>query len=195
MSDTDRPILQVIVGSTRPGRAGLPVGRWICGRAREHGGFDVELVDLAEVGLPLFDEPHHPRLKRYTHEHTRRWSATVDRADAFVFVVPEYNHSINAATKNAIDHLNSEWAHKPAGLVSYGGVAGGTRAVTALEPVLNALRMTPLPGVIVPFVAQFVHGEGDERTFEPNDEIAAGAKAMLDELARVAPALRSLRAG
>lgn len=195
MADTDRPVLQVIVGSTRPGRVGLPVGRWIAGQGSAHGGFDVELVDLAEVALPLFDEPNHPRLQQYTQEHTKRWSATVGRADAFVFVVPEYNHSINAATKNAIDHLSLEWAHKPAGLVSYGGVAGGTRAVTALEPVLNALRMTPLPGVIVPFVTQFLHGDGEDRTFEPNDEIAAGAKAMLEELARVAPALRTLRAG
>ncbi|RZT83274.1 NAD(P)H-dependent FMN reductase [Pseudonocardia sediminis] len=192
---SDRPVLQVIIGSTRPGRVGLPLGRWISGAAQEHGAFDVELVDLAEVALPLFDEPHHPRLQQYTHEHTKRWAATVDRADAFVFVVPEYNHSVNAATKNAIDHLSLEWAHKPVGLASYGGVAGGTRATTALEPVLAALRMTRLPGVIVPFAKQFVRGEGDDRTFEPNDEITAGAKAMLDELARVAPVLRTLRAG
>lgn len=195
MTDPDRQTLQVIIGSTRPGRVGLPVGRWVTDRATEHGAFDVELIDLAEVALPVFDEPHHPRLRQYTQEHTRRWSATVDRADAFVFVIPEYNHGVNAATKNAIDHLCLEWAYKPVGLVSYGGVAGGTRAVQALEPTLTALRMTPLPqGVIVPFVWQYVHGDGDDRRFEPSDEVAGGAKAMLDELSRVAPVLGTLRA-
>lgn len=194
MPDTDIPVLQVIVGSTRPGRAGLPVARWVLKRAEKHGGFAVELLDLAEIGLPILDEPHHPRLRRYLHQHTKSWSATVDRADAFVFVVPEYNHGVNAATKNAIDYLMHEWAHKPVGLVSYGGVAGGTRAVQALKPTLSVLRMVPLTeSVIIPFVANFLVGEGEDRGFKPSTEIEDGATAMLDELARTAPVFARLR--
>lgn len=196
MADPDKPTLHVIAGSTRPGRAGIAVARWIAEHAEKHDAFTVELVDLAEVALPLFDEPHHPRLRRYTHEHTERWSATVERADAFVFVVPEYNHGVNAATKNAIDYLVHEWAHKPAGLVSYGGVAGGTRAVQSLKPTLSALKMLPLTeSVIIPFVTAFLDGEGESRRFTPNSEIEEGATTMLDALARTSPVLRGLRHG
>jgi NAD(P)H-dependent FMN reductase len=186
-----QPTLQIIVASTRPGRIGLPIGRWVADAAAAHGGFDVELVDLAEVGLPLFDEPHHPRLGDYAHGHTKAWSATVRRADAFVFVTPEYNHSFNAALKNAIDYLFHEWAHKPVGFVSYGGVAGGTRAVQMLKPVVAALKMMPLvEGVQLPFVHRSI---GEDGTFEPAEPVGAAATAMLDELARSVGVLRSSR--
>ncbi len=85
------PLLQVIVASTRPGRVGRTVAEWFAAEAEGHAGFDVELVDLAEVDLPLFDEPKHPRLQQYEHDHTRRWSDTISRGDAFAFVMPEYN--------------------------------------------------------------------------------------------------------
>ena len=186
-----RPVLQIISASTRAGRKGIAVARWFQRVAEQHGGFDVELVDLADVALPLFDEPDHPRLQRYTHQHTRDWSATVARADAFVFVTPEYNHSYPAALKNALDHLSAEWADKAAALVSYGGVSAGLRAATALKPVLSALRMVPVvEAATIPFVQQFLTQDGE---FAPTAEVEAGAKAMLDELARVTPALRSLR--
>ncbi len=187
-----RPVLQVVAGSTRPGRKGIAVARWVQRLAEEHGGFDVELVDLAEVGLPVFDEPHHPRLQQYTHQHTRDWSATVSRADAFVFVTPEYNHSFPAALKNALDYLNAEWADKAAALVSYGGVSAGLRAATALKPVLSALRMVPVTeAATIPFFQQFL---GDDDEFVPNAELEAGGKAMLDALVRLTGALRPLRA-
>jgi NAD(P)H-dependent FMN reductase len=184
------PTLQIIIASTRQGRVGLPVGRWIAERAAAHGAFDVDVVDLAEVDLPLMDEPNHPRLRQYTHEHTWEWSARVDRADAFVLVTPEYNHSFPAPLKNALDHLHHEWAYKPVGIVSYGGVAAGTRAKEALEPVLGALRMSAVvESVNIPFVAQFIE-DGELR---PNDVMEAAADALLDELARVEAALRPLR--
>ncbi len=187
-----RPVLQVVAASTRPGRKGIAIARWVEETARAHGGFDVELVDLAEVGLPLFDEPNHPRLGQYVHQATRDWSATVTRGDAFVFVTPEYNHSYPASLKNALDHLHAEWADKAAGLVSYGGVSAGLRAATALKPVLAALRVHPVPeAVSIPFFPQFL---GDDGVFTANAELEAGAKAMLDELLRVTGALRSLRA-
>jgi NAD(P)H-dependent FMN reductase len=186
-----RPVLQVIAASTRPGRRGIAVARWLQQLAERHGGFEVELVDLAEVGLPLFDEPRHPRLQQYAHQHTRDWSTTVSRADAFVFVTPEYNHSFPAALKNALDFLSMEWADKPVGLASYGGVSAGLRAATALKPVLAALRMVPVvEAVSIPFFAEHITADDE---FVPTAQIEAGGKAMLDELMRLATVLRDLR--
>ena len=182
--------LGIIVASTRPGRRGRGIAEAIHARAVEHGAFDVEILDLAEIDLPFLDEPHEATEGIYVHEHTREWSRRVDALDAFVFVMPEYNHSYNAPLKNAIDYLNREWAHKPVGLVSYGGVSGGLRAVQALKPVLSSLRMTPVvDAVTVPMVRTMMNGE----TFEPTDIVATSAKVMLDELVRYATALAGLR--
>ncbi len=183
------PQLSVVIASTRPGRVGDRFGHWFAEQARRHRGFEVDVVDLAEVGLPFFDEPRHPRLAQYVHEHTRRWSATVARADAFVLVTPEYNHGYNAVLKNAIDFLHHEWADKAVGFVSYGGVASGTRAVQALKPVLLSVRMVPVvEAVNVPFVQQFLRPDG---TVEANDVMVSAADAMLDELLRVTGRLRA----
>jgi NAD(P)H-dependent FMN reductase len=185
------PKLLVVIASTRPGRAGLPVARWFVPRAAAHGAFEVELADLAELALPFVDEPHHPRLGRYVHDHTRRWSAMAAAADAFAFVMPEYNHGMTAPLKNAIDFLNAEWRHKPVGFVSYGGVSGGTRAVQQVKQVVAAVKMMPLvEAVSIPFVAQRIDDDGRLRAGEP---LELAATAMLDELARTEAALRSLR--
>ena len=137
--------LEIIIASTRPNRVGLPVGLWIEEQALTHGGFDeVEVVDLAEVNLPFMNEPNHPRLRQYTHQHTKDWSAKINEADALVFVMPEYNFGYNAELKNAIDYLNAEWHYKAVGLVSYGGVSAGTRAAQMIKQVVTTLRMTPL---------------------------------------------------
>jgi NAD(P)H-dependent FMN reductase len=181
--------LEIIVASTRPGRVGPVVGRW----AKAHGGFDeVEVVDLAAVGLPFMNEPHHPRLGQYTHQHTRDWSAKVAEADAFVFVMPEYNYGYNAELKNAIDYLHTEWQYKAVGLVSYGGVAGGTRAAQMIKQVVTTLKMTPVyESVPIPFVHQLID---EEEGLIANDIMTASAKAMFDELTRVSAVLRPLRA-
>jgi NAD(P)H-dependent FMN reductase len=184
------PVLHILIASTRPGRVGPAIANWVHQRAQSHGHFDIELIDLADVGLPLLDEPHHPKLGNYVHEATQRWSETVNRADAFVFVMPEYNHSFNAALKNALDHLFSEWRDKPVAFVSYGGISGGLRAVAALKPVVAALRMVPvLEGVALPF-AQALINDG---TFAANSNHDLGAQVMLDELARMASILNPSR--
>ena len=184
------PTLTVIVGSTRPGRAGLPIAQWFAEHAKQHGGFDVEVADLAEIRLPLFDEPNHPRLRRYVHQHTKNWSARIDRSDALVMVTPEYNYGYPAALKNAIDYLHEEWQYKPVGFVSYGGVAAGTRAVQQLKQVVTTLKMVPVvESVNIPFHAQLlVDGRVDA-----NETMEQAAVAMLDELARLEGALRPLR--
>jgi NAD(P)H-dependent FMN reductase len=186
-----KPVLQIIIASTRPGRVGLPVARWFHSVALQHPDFEVELVDLAEVGLPFFDEPNHPRLQQYVHQHTLDWSATIGRGDAFVFVTPEYNHGFNAVLKNAIDFLHHEWQNKPAGCVSYGGVAAGTRAVQLLKPVLAAVKLFPTSGSVnIPIVPQFIDDDG---VFSPNDVLSAAADAMLIELEVMSRVLQPLR--
>jgi NAD(P)H-dependent FMN reductase len=178
-----RPVLLIVVASTRPGRIGIHFARWFEQQALDHAGFDVRFADLAEVNLPFFDEPKHPRFGQYEHQHTKDWSATVGSADAVVLVTPEYNHGYNAVLKNAIDYLHNEWADTPIGFVSYGGVASGTRAVQQLKQVFAALRtVTVVEAVNIPFAPQFL-GEGG--VVNANDIMLSSAKAMLDELARV----------
>jgi len=185
------PNLAIIIGSTRPGRAGAAIAQWFAARAKDHGGFDVTVVDLAEVDLPLLDEPNHPRLRQYTRQHTKDWSAIIDAAEAFVFVTPEYNYGYPAALKNAIDYLHHEWQHKPAGFVSYGGVAAGTRAVQQLKQVVTTLRMLPVfDSVNIPFHTQFLDSDG---VLRPNEVMEKAAGTMLDELVRTEAALRPLR--
>jgi NAD(P)H-dependent FMN reductase len=186
------PSLLIVIASTRPGRVGLPVARWFEQRARARDDLAVSVADLAEWNLPFLDEPNHPKLGRYTKGHTRRWSAEVDAADAFVFVMPEYNHGFNAPLKNAIDYLFAEWRHKPAGFVSYGGVAGGMRAVQQLKPVLVSLDMLPVnDAVVIPFVKNHL---GEDGEFVPNEVLEQSAELLLSELAPAAEAMRALRA-
>lgn len=187
-----RPNLHVIVVSTRPGRQGGRVAAWFEEVARSHGAFAVELVDLAAVALPLFDEPRHPRLRQYEHAHTRAWSAVVDRADAYVFVTPEYNHGPPPSLLNALDFVVHEWAYKPAAFVSYGGVSAGLRGVQATKPVLTSLKVMPIPeAVSLPFFTTHVDGETGD--FRPGEVQAQAATVMLDELLRWTRALRPLR--
>jgi NAD(P)H-dependent FMN reductase len=189
--EVTKPTLQIIIASTRPGRVGPSVASWFYDRAVKTGSFEVELIDLAEVNLPMFDEPKHPRFGEYVHQHTKDWSATIKRGDAYVFVVPEYNYGFNAAIKNAIDYLNQEWQYKPLGFVSYGGVAAGTRAVQMLKQVVSALKMVPMADAVhIPFVAQFLD---EQRELQPNDIMETSATALLAELARWTAAVGQLR--
>ncbi|WP_392544242.1 NADPH-dependent FMN reductase [Oryzobacter telluris] len=186
-----RPSLQVVVGSTRPRRAGSSVATWFLEAARGHGAFDVGVQDLAEWDLPMLDEPELPVLGGYQHDHTRRWAEVVARADAFVLVTPEYNHGYSAPLKNALDSVYAEWNDKPVGFVSYGGVSAGTRATGQLKEVVTALRMHPShPAVNIPFVARHID---DARVFEPNPQLETAARLMLDELLVLHTHLEPLR--
>ncbi|MFC4224687.1 NADPH-dependent FMN reductase [Lysinibacter cavernae] len=187
----DTPLLQVIIGSTRPGRVGASVADWFADAARADGQFAIEVVDLAEVGLPLLDEPHHPRLQQYTKEHTKRWSETIRRGDAFVFVIPEYNYSLNAATKNAIDFLFHEWSNKALGIVSYGGISGGLRSAQVLKQVASSVRLIAGPDtVIIPWVATLRDEQG---VFHPTDHIVRATTTLLADLRSLTDALASRR--
>jgi NAD(P)H-dependent FMN reductase len=185
------PKLYVVAVSTRPGRAGFPLAQWATERAKVHAGFDVELVDLKEENLPMFDEPRHPRLRQYEHEHTKRWSAKIEAADAFVFVTPEYNHGTPPSLTNALIYLVHEWAHKPVSFVSYGGPAGGTRAVQMVKPMLVALKMVPLmESVMVP---TFTHHIDDQSVFRASELQESHAHAMLEALLKWTQTLAAMR--
>jgi NAD(P)H-dependent FMN reductase len=130
------------------------VGRWVEAEAKRHAGFtNIELVDLAVWNLPFMNEPHHPRLGQYVHQHTRDWSTKIAETDAFVFAMPEYNFGYNAPLKNAIDYLHTEWLYKPVGFASYGGVSAGTRAVQMIKQIVTAVKMVAVyEAVSIPFV-------------------------------------------
>jgi NAD(P)H-dependent FMN reductase len=183
--------LNIIVGSTRPGRAGPAIAPWLTEAARDHGLFDVALVDLADFHLPLLDEAAHPMAQQYVHEHTKRWSASVASADAFVFLTPEYDYFAPAALVNAIQVLMREWFYKPAGVVSYGGISGGLRSAQVLRQLLGNVNVHALPQVVpVPMFAQFI---GDDGAFRPTEPMKGGVKAMLDELHTWATPLKTMR--
>ncbi len=186
------PTLHIIIASTRPGRLGPSVARWFHRFATEHGGFDAKLVDLADFELPVFDESNHPMMQQYEHEHTRRWSASVDAADAYVFVMPEYNFNPPPAFVNALDYLHKEWNYKPAGFVNYSiGPTGGIRAGQAAKLLVTTMKMMPmLEGVMVPLVNNLIDEDG---VFHSNELIDNSAQTLLDELLRWACGLNAIR--
>lgn len=182
--------LHVVIASTRPGRVGKTVADWFINQIPADLGFDVEVVDLAEVGLPLLDEPHHPAEQNYVHEHTRRWSASVTAGDAFVLVMPEYNVGFTAPLKNALDYLYTEWNHKPVGFVSYGMTSAGLRAVEMIKPVLVSLKMVPVhDAVSIPLRLRLDTDGG----LHPDDIMNGAALDLLTELWSMAELLAPLR--
>src|SRR5690606_471480 len=133
--------LQVVVCSTRPGRLGPVIAQWFQGYAQAHGSFEASLVDIADFNLPVYDEPVHPVQRKYEHEHTKRWSASVEQADAYAFVTPEYNYGPPPSFVNALNYVYKEWNYKPCGFVSYGGLSGGLRAVQQEKLLVTTLKM------------------------------------------------------
>ncbi|UES52354.1 NADPH-dependent FMN reductase [Roseibium aggregatum] len=183
--------LKIISGSTRPGRVGPTIAKWATSAAEAHGGFEVESIDLADINLPLLDEPAHPAAQQYTHDHTKRWSSIVADADAFLFLTPEYDYFTPASLVNAVQVLYREWNYKPAGIISYGGISGGLRASQTLRELLGNVNVMALPQVVpVPFFPEFIN---DESVFTPNDKMSEGATQLLGELTKWATALKTMR--
>jgi NAD(P)H-dependent FMN reductase len=183
--------LTIVLASVREGRVGEAIAQWFVARAKEHGKFDVELADLKVLNRPILSEPDHPRLKKYIHESTKRWSAIVGGADAFVFVTPEYNYTMPPALVNALDTVYHEWTYKPVGFVSYGGVSGGIRSVQTGKLMVTGFKMMPMvEAVNIPFFSQLM----ENGAFKSNELHDKAVPVMLDELLRWANALKTLRA-
>ena len=182
----------VLVCSTRPGALGPAIGAWLTEtltpRAAELGA-ELVPVALGDLGLPFLDEEEHPSTGRYRHDHTLRWSALADAADGFVVVTPEYNYGMPATLKNALDYLGGEWAWKPVGFVSYGHTSAGTRAVQHAKQVASTLRLVPLGAT----VAMRINDATEDGRVRPDAGLEAAAAGVLDELVRLAHALRPMR--
>lgn len=182
--------LKIITSTVRPGRKGPIVTEWIAKKARQLEIFRVEVLDLKEINLPLMDEPHHPRMKKYEQEHTKLWSAKIEEADAFIFVTGEYDHNYPAPLRNALEFLFSEWGYKAAGIVSYGGVSAGTRAAKSLGGDLTSFKVVPLTeGVNLPFFTDFIK----EGMLVPNEILDKAADTMLRELVRWTKGMKGIR--
>jgi NAD(P)H-dependent FMN reductase len=181
--------IAIILGSTRPQRNGEAVARWVHQLAQKRGDAQYELIDLAEVNLPLLDEPVPPAYHKYSRPHTKAWSERIAGYDGFVFVTAEYNHGIPAALKNAIDYLFTEWNDKAAGFVSYGS-AGGVRAVEHLRGVMGEIMVADVrQQVQLSLATDF---ENYSR-FKPDPRHEKSLATMLDQLLAWAGALRGLR--
>ncbi len=185
-----KPKLMIVVGSVREGRIAEPIANWVRDAATADGRFDIDLVDLKELALPMMAEPNHPRARKYTKQHTIDWSQRVEAADAFIFAFPEYNHSYSPAIKNALDYLALEWDRKPVGFVNWGGNSGGTRAQAALRPVVTALGMVMTHGLIE---INFAGTQLTDGVFTPNEQQSTVLQLILDELLQLDETLRPLR--
>ncbi|GAA1960264.1 NAD(P)H-dependent oxidoreductase [Catenulispora subtropica] len=180
------PRLLIITSTTRPGRAGTDIAAWARDLAHAHGAFDVEVADLAEIDLPFLDEPEHAGSGVYAHDHTRAWSAIVDRADAFLILTAEYNRGITAPLKNAMDYLYREWNDKPVGFLAYGMSSSGLRAAEMASQIAVALAMVPVG--VVPLSLRQLRDTG----LAPHHEDSL--RELLDGLARYSGVLAALRA-
>jgi NAD(P)H-dependent FMN reductase len=179
----------IILGSTRPGRNGEAVGRWIHEITKKRNDASFELVDIKDFNLPLLDEPIPPSMGQYTKEYTKIWSAKVASFDAYVFVTAEYNHGIPGALKNAIDFLFKEWNNKVAGFVSYGS-AGGVRAVEQLRLVMAELKVATVRSQVQ--LSLFTDFE-NFTTFKPSSFHEKSVNTMLDEVIAWGSALKAFR--
>lgn len=181
--------IAIIVGTTRPERVGGAVARWVHEKARQREDASFELVDLRDANLPLLDEPVPPSMGQYSKPHTKAWARTVSSFDAFVFVTGEYNHSIPAALKNAIDFLYAEWNNKAAGFVSYGS-AGGARAVEQLRLALSEVQIAHVRNQVM--FSLFSDFE-NFKDFKPHSRHEESLKEMLDQVVAWGSAFKRLR--
>jgi len=180
----------IILGSTRPGRRGDQVARWVLEQAEGRDGVTYELVDLADFALPHLDEAMPPSMGQYSNDHTKAWSEAIARFDGYIFVTPEYNHSTSGALKNAIDYLYNEWTNKAAGFVSYGFASNGTRAVEHLRLIVGELQIADVRQQVgVSIATDFENYE----TLKPMPHLEPGLATMFDQVEAWSGALRTVR--
>jgi NAD(P)H-dependent FMN reductase len=177
------------LGSTRPGRVGEAVAKWVHALAQKKGGAEYELVDIKDFNLPLLDESVPPSMGQYEKPHTKAWAAKIASFDAFVFVTPEYNHGTSGALKNALDFVYKEWNNKAAAFVSYGS-AGGARAVEQLRLVMAELQIADVRAQVM--LSLFTDFE-NFTTFKPDPRHEGEVDTMLDQLLAWGKALKTLR--
>ena len=179
----------IILGSTRPGRNGEQVAKWVYDVASRRDDAEFELVDLLDYPLPHLDEPLPPSFGNYRNEHTKQWASKIASMDGFVIVTPEYNHGPSGVLKNALDYLYAEWNNKAVGFVSY-GAAGGVRAVEHLRLVAGELQMADVrQQVALSLLTDFENFS----VLRAGEYSLAALNTMLDQLVAWTNALAPLR--
>ena len=181
--------IAIIIGSTRPGRNGEAVAKWVYEIAQKRTDAEFELVDIKDFNLPLLDEPMPPIMGQYSKPHTKTWAAKIGSFDGYVFVTPEYNHGVPGALKNAIDFLFREWNDKAAGFVSYGG-AGGVRGVEQLRLVLAEVQIATVRNQVL--LSMFTDFENFS-VFKPVSQHEKSVNAMFDQVIAWGGALKTVR--
>ena len=181
----------IILGSTRPGRNGEAVAKWVYDVASRRSDAEFELIDLLDYKPPHLDEAVPPSRGQYANDHTKQWAAKIAEFDAYIFVTPEYNHSTSGALKNAIDFLYAEWNNKAAGFVSY-GAAGGTRAVEHLRLIAGELQIADVRAQLA--LSLFTDFENFS-VFKPGPQHEATLTTVLDQTVTWGKALETVRKG
>jgi len=182
MPKTHQPLpkILVITGSVRPKRFNIQPATWIHKTASQRPDAQFELVDLLQINLPFLDEPIPPSQHQYSKSHTKNWSKIIESADGFIFVTPEYNHSLSPALKNAIDYLFIEWHYKPAAFISYGSLAGGARAVEHLRAVCAEIKIYDLrEQIMLPDYWDHTDQDGQYQFTDQHEKLA---QKLLDSL-------------
>jgi len=181
--------IAVVTGTTRPGRNNIAVAKWVLENAQKRNDAQFELVDIADFNLPVLDEGMPAGFQQYANEHTKKWSQTIAQYDGFIFVTPEYNHSISGSLKNALDYISVEWNNKAAGFVGYGS-AGGVRAVEHLRQIASELQLAHVRNQVQ--LSLFTDFENFSE-FKPADMHQESLTAMLDQLVPWTAAMKTLR--
>src|SRR3954471_18512453 len=179
----------IILGSTRPGRNGEAVAKWVLDLASKRTDAEFELVDLLDFKLPHLDEAAPPSFGQYSQPHTIEWANKIASFDGYIMVTPEYNHSTSGALKNAIDFLYAEWNNKAAGFVSY-GAAGGTRAVEHLRLIAGELQIADVRAQVA--LSLFSDFE-NYSVFKPGPQHEGSLTTVLDQTVAWGKALATVR--
>jgi len=180
----------IILGSTRPGRNGEAVAKWVLDVASKRSDAEFELIDLLDYNLPHLDEAIPPSMGQYTKPHTLEWAKKIGSLDGFIIVTPEYNHSTSGALKNAIDFLFAEWNNKAAGFVGYGSV-GGARAVEHLRLIAGELMIADVRASVHLSLAQDFENYS---IFLPKEQQEQALTTVIDQVVAWSKALAPIRA-
>lgn len=187
-----KPKIGVIIGSTRPGRFGDKPAAWIAERAAATGEFDVEVIDLRDFPLPLFDEEVSPAWGPSKAENAKAWQDKVATLDGFIFTAAEYNHAPTGVLKNALDYAAAGWNKKPAAFVGYGGV-GGARAVEQLRMIAVELQMAPVRTGVHIVWGDYMSVASGEKKLSEIEHLNGAADEMLGQLVWWTKALKTAR--
>lgn len=186
-----KPVLQIIINSNKSKGNGPALAYWLMQHTEADGRFDVELVNIAELNLPYFDEPRPPSIGPYIKDHTKNWSKIATRADGYIFIVPEHDVTAPLSFINAITYLHNEWAYKSIGFLSYGGVSGTTRAVDTIRQMLSGLKTYPILDIVA--LPNYFDDLDEDGNFLETLPLKRNINRILDEIHKVEHGLKVIR--